>query len=96
MGGVHAVPLAAGSRPAQTSRKTPHPDLFLHPQYNTWIELTYNQDQKDVLVYARAIGANRYPKGVLTSVVTSNAAIEGHFKTGQRTASRTELVVPRR
>ncbi|MGA2120202.1 MAG: hypothetical protein ABSH56_36435 [Bryobacteraceae bacterium] len=31
-----------------------------------------------------------------TSVVTSNAAIEGHFKTGQRTASRTELVVPRR
>jgi len=31
-----------------------------------------------------------------TSVVTSKPAIEGHFKTGQRTASRTELVVPRR
>ena len=29
------------------------------------------------------------------SVVTSKPAIEGHFKTGQRTASRTELVVPR-
>lgn len=47
------------------SGKTPHPDLFLHPQYNTWIELTYNQNQKDVLAYARAIGANGFPRGVL-------------------------------
>ncbi len=45
--------------------KTPHEALFLHPQYNTWIELTYNQNQKDVLAYARAIGANGFPKGVL-------------------------------
>jgi hypothetical protein len=30
-----------------------------------------------------------------SSVFTSKPAIEGHFKTGQRTASRTELVVPR-
>ncbi len=45
--------------------KTPHEALFLHPQYNTWIELTYNQNQKDVLTYARAIGANGFPKGVL-------------------------------
>ena len=47
------------------SGKTPHPDLFLHPQYNTWIELTYNQNQNDVLKYARAIGANGFPRGVL-------------------------------
>lgn len=47
------------------SGKTPDPALFLHPQYNTWIELTYNQNQKDVLAYARAIGANRFPNGVL-------------------------------
>jgi hypothetical protein len=45
--------------------KTPHEALFLHPQYNTWIELTYNQNQRDVLAYARAIGANGFPKGVL-------------------------------
>jgi alpha-glucosidase len=45
--------------------KTPHEALFLHPQYNTWIELTYNQNQKDVLAYARAIGANGFPQGVL-------------------------------
>jgi alpha-glucosidase len=48
-----------------SSGKTPHPDLFLHPQYNTWIELTYNQNQEDVLKYARGIGANKFPKGVL-------------------------------
>jgi hypothetical protein len=48
-----------------SSGKTPHPDLFLHPQYNTWIELTYNQNQEDVLKYARAIGVNGFPKGVL-------------------------------
>jgi len=45
--------------------KTPHEALFLHPQYNTWIELTYNQNQRDVLAYARAIGDNGFPKGVL-------------------------------
>jgi alpha-glucosidase len=45
--------------------KTPHEALFLHPQYNTWIELTYDQNQKDVLKYARAIGAHGFPKGVL-------------------------------
>jgi alpha-glucosidase (family GH31 glycosyl hydrolase) len=48
-----------------TAGKTPHDALFLHPQYNTWIELTYNQNQKDVLAYARGIGANSFPKGAL-------------------------------
>jgi alpha-glucosidase len=47
-----------------TSGKTPHEALFLHPQYNTWIELTYNQNQKDILAYARAIRANGFPSGV--------------------------------
>lgn len=47
-----------------SSGKTPHEALFLHPQYNTWIELTYNQNQKDVLAYARAISANTFPAGV--------------------------------
>jgi alpha-glucosidase (family GH31 glycosyl hydrolase) len=48
-----------------TAGKIPHEFLFLHPQYNTWIELTYNQNQKDVLKYARAVGANGFPRGVL-------------------------------
>lgn len=39
--------------------------LFTSPQYNTWIELGYNQSQQSVLEYAHAIIANNYPPGVL-------------------------------
>ena len=39
--------------------------LFSSPQYNTWIELIYNQNQKDILKYARNIIDNGYPPGVL-------------------------------
>lgn len=68
--GSHGKTLAevyrhVGQRFFPTAGKIPHQALFLHPQYNTWIELTYNQNQKDVLAYARAIGANGFPKGVL-------------------------------
>ena len=39
--------------------------LFTMPQYNTWIELMYDQNQEDILAYAEAIIANGYPPGVL-------------------------------
>jgi alpha-glucosidase len=39
--------------------------LISRPQYNTWIELTYNQNQADILKYARAIVENGLPPGVL-------------------------------
>lgn len=45
--------------------KIPHEMLFTHPQYNTWIELMYDQNEKDILDYARAIIAKGYPPGVL-------------------------------
>ena len=45
------------------SGKTPDPMLFTHPQFNTWIELTYDQNQRDVLAYARAIVGERLPAG---------------------------------
>jgi alpha-glucosidase (family GH31 glycosyl hydrolase) len=47
------------------SGKTPHHELFSSPQYNTWIELLYNQNQKDVLEYAKAIIDNGFPPGVI-------------------------------
>ena len=47
------------------SGKMPNQFLFTRPQYNTWIELTYNQNQEDVLKYARAIISNGLPAGVL-------------------------------
>ena len=45
--------------------KIPDALLFTHPQYNTWIELMYDQNEKDILSYARAIVNNGYPPGVL-------------------------------
>ena len=45
--------------------KIVEPLMMTRPQYNTWIELTYNQVQKDILAYARAIVDNGFPPGVL-------------------------------
>jgi alpha-glucosidase len=45
--------------------KIPDELLFTAPQYNTWIELIYNQNQKDILEYAHAIIDNGFPPGVL-------------------------------
>ena len=39
--------------------------LFAAPQYNTWIELMYDQNQIDVLKYARGIREHGLPSGVL-------------------------------
>ena len=47
------------------SGKLPDSLLFLRPQYNTWIELTYNQNQADILKYAHSIIDNGFPPGVL-------------------------------
>ncbi len=47
------------------SGKTPDPLLFTQPQFNTWIELTYDQNQRDVLAYAHAIVGNGFPPAVL-------------------------------
>ena len=55
----------AGASFFPPSGKTPDPMLFTHPQFNTWIELTYDQNQRDVLAYARAIVANGFPPAVL-------------------------------
>lgn len=47
------------------SGKIPGELLFTGPQYNTWIELMYNQNQNDILNYARQIVTNGFPPGVL-------------------------------
>ncbi len=43
----------------------PDPLFFSKPQYNTWIELMYNQNQKDIVNYAQAILDNDFPTGIL-------------------------------
>jgi alpha-glucosidase (family GH31 glycosyl hydrolase) len=55
----------ASKRFFPSKNKLPDTLLFSKPQYNTWIELVYNQNQKDILKYARSILANGYPPGVL-------------------------------
>lgn len=45
--------------------KVPAELLFTMPQYNTWIELMYDQNEEDILAYARQIIDNGFPPGVL-------------------------------
>ncbi|WP_216359349.1 glycoside hydrolase family 31 protein [Sediminicola luteus] len=47
------------------SGQMPPEAFFSIPQYNTWIELTYNQNQADVLAYARGIIENGLPPGII-------------------------------
>jgi alpha-glucosidase len=55
----------ASNRFFPSKNKLPDTLLFSRPQYNTWIELVYNQNQQDILKYARAIVDNGFPAGVL-------------------------------
>jgi len=64
-GSLREATLYAGTRFFPPSGKTPDAALFAKPQFNTWIELTYNQNQRDVLAYAHAIVDNGFPPGVL-------------------------------
>jgi len=45
--------------------KIPEEMLFTRPQYNTWIELMYDQNEEAILKYARDIIDKGYPPGVL-------------------------------
>jgi alpha-glucosidase (family GH31 glycosyl hydrolase) len=47
------------------SGKTPDPLMMSSPQYNTWIELQYNQNEHDILKYADDIKKNGFPSGVI-------------------------------
>ncbi len=52
--------------------------LVTAPQYNLWIELMYNPNQKDVLDYAEKVLANGMPAGVL--MIDDNwSNYYGHF-----------------
>lgn len=45
--------------------KIPPEEFFTRPQYNTWIELQYNQNQEGVLRYAASILENGLPPGII-------------------------------
>ncbi|HXO74528.1 MAG TPA: glycoside hydrolase family 31 protein, partial [Puia sp.] len=54
----------AASHHFPASGKMPDSLLIMRPQYNTWIELTYNQNQLDILKYSRAVIDAGFPPGV--------------------------------
>lgn len=56
--------LAASAAHFPPSGVLPDTLLFSMPQYNTWIELMYNQNQHDILNYAKQAIDNGYPAGV--------------------------------
>lgn len=57
--------LEAQARYFPANGQLPDSLFFTMPQYNTWIELMYNQTQADILRYAHAIIDNGFPPGVL-------------------------------
>lgn len=64
-GGLREAFMAAAAAHFPASGTVP-PDLFFSvPQYNTWIELIYDQNQADVLKYAHSIVENGFPTGIL-------------------------------
>ena len=56
---------AAAARHFPSAGKTPDLLFFSAPQYNTWIELTYHQNERDILAYAQSMLDNGLPPGVL-------------------------------
>ena len=57
--------LYASARHFPPPGKMPDPLFFSAPQYNTWMELTYNQNEKGILAYAQSMLDHGLPPGVL-------------------------------
>ena len=62
------------------SGKIPAEEFIAAPQYNTWIELTYNQNQEDILRYAHAIVENGFPAGAVLMVDDNWQKYYGNFE----------------
>ena len=60
--------LAASAAHFPPSGQLPPEEFISRPQYNTWIELIYNQNQADILRYAHAIADNGFPTGAVFMV----------------------------
>jgi len=61
------------------SGRIPAEEFISAPQYNTWIELTYNQNQTDILKYAHSIVDNGFPSGAVIMVDDNWQKYYGNF-----------------
>ncbi|MDD4368834.1 MAG: glycoside hydrolase family 31 protein [Oscillospiraceae bacterium] len=57
--------LAARAQAFAPNGQQPPSLFFTQPQYNSWIELMYDQNQAAILNYAAQIRAHHYPAGIL-------------------------------
>ena len=58
----------------------PPEEFIARPQYNTWIELMYNQNQEDILRYADDIVSNGFPDGAVFMVDDNWQKYYGNFE----------------
>lgn len=58
----------------------PPEEFISRPQYNTWIELMYNQNQDDILKYANDIVSNGFPDGAVFMVDDNWQKYYGNFE----------------
>ena len=56
--------LAVAKKHFPSSGQIPKEEFFSLPQYNTWIELMYDQNQRDIMQYAHKVVENGFPQGV--------------------------------
>ncbi len=64
-GNLRGAFLAAAGKHFPANGVLPPEDFFTSPQFNTWIELIYDQNQKDILNYARAAVREGFKPGIL-------------------------------
>ena len=72
--------LAASAAHFPPSGTIPPQEFIANPQYNTWIELTYNQNQADILRYAQDIVANGFPTGAVFMIDDNWQKYYGNFE----------------
>ncbi len=72
--------LAASKAHFPPSGVIPPEEFIASPQYNTWIELTYNQNQADILRYAEDIVANGFPTDAVFMVDDNWQKYYGNFE----------------
>lgn len=71
--------LAAAVKHFPGNGQLPPEEFLRSPQYNTWIELTYNQNQKDILAYAHAIVDNGFPTDAVLMIDDNWQNYYGNF-----------------
>lgn len=64
-GNLRGAHIESARRFMDLTKAIPNEEFFRVPQYNTWIELMYNQNEKQILEYAHSIVDNGMTPGIL-------------------------------